>query len=170
MSKRLQKPKSGPGWIYVLDNCLGHYKIGRTNELHTRMKQLHIQLPFRVILYYAYQVDNAIQAEQELHDFYHERRLNGEWFALTEDDLDQIAFFANYSGVYESQGEYKYDPLKGAAVVDEYRVLGWEDKLLPPMDGDELWWEIAAITDCDDESWMEACDSIREAMRGVNEA
>lgn len=92
------------GWIYVLDDGQGHYKIGRTNSLDGRMKRLKIQLPFAVTIAYACEVDDPVAAEKYLHQLFADRRMNGEWFALGKPDFGPIAEIASGRHVYEENG------------------------------------------------------------------
>lgn len=99
------------GWIYVLDNGMGHYKIGRTFHFGKRMKQLHIHLPFPVTVAYCFHDEDCVETEKALHEILAHRRLNGEWFALELDDFKEIYEMAGYNGYWESKsGEFLLDP------------------------------------------------------------
>lgn len=63
-------------------------KVGRTNNLQTRITTLAIQLPFRVNLHAAYRVCHSEIMERHIHDYFADKRMNGEWFKLSEDDLE----------------------------------------------------------------------------------
>jgi hypothetical protein len=89
------------GWIYVLDNNLGHYKIGRAEVLDKRIRQLKIQLPFPVNIAYCFQTRHHKQVESDLHKHFKHRRLNGEWFELDFEDFVYITELAQCSGYYE---------------------------------------------------------------------
>lgn len=103
------------GWIYVLDNGMGHYKIGRTFYFAKRMKQLHVHLPFPVTVAYCFHDDDCISTEKWLHKKLSHRRLNGEWFALDIDDFAIIYELASYTGYWESRsGEFLPDPFMPA--------------------------------------------------------
>lgn len=100
------------GWVYVLDNDMGHYKIGRTASLNARMKQLHVHLPFPVSIAYCFLTDDCHRDEKALHLIFADKRLNGEWFALDLDDFGFIYEMANYSGYWETRsGEMELDPM-----------------------------------------------------------
>lgn len=77
--------KDGPGFIYILQ-AGRWFKIGRTTDLGRRLKELRIQLPFKASLVYAAEVPQVKGCEQILHELFAKRRLNGEWFALTDAD------------------------------------------------------------------------------------
>lgn len=78
-------------WIYVLDDGLGHYKIGRTDNLDVRVRNLGIQLPIKARVALAFQVDDAASAERYFHLFFEYLRCNGEWFRLDRDALDWLS-------------------------------------------------------------------------------
>ena len=101
--------KTERGWIYVLDDGMGHFKIGWAYNLDRRVKDLKIQLPFKVRVAYAFETDNPRQVESILHRYFADRRLNGEWFALKDNprtngeyDFDAITYLANDSGIFEN--------------------------------------------------------------------
>lgn len=77
------------GFVYVL-RAGPYFKIGRTVDLDTRVKQLKIQLPFAADLEHSIEC----QAHEESEKYWHERfqglRVNGEWFALTPEALEEI--------------------------------------------------------------------------------
>lgn len=72
-------------YVYVLKSE-SYYKIGRTNELHRRMGELKIQLPFRAELFKVFNTDNSKALEKHFHRIYAEYRANGEWFILSDYD------------------------------------------------------------------------------------
>lgn len=78
------------GFIYCLHDQLGHYKLGLTKHLNNRIKQLSTQPPFELSLEFSFKVLFARDYEASLHRRYAEKRLHGEWFDLTPDDLRDI--------------------------------------------------------------------------------
>jgi len=88
------RPYSGihskKGYIYVLRADNGMCKIGQTTQLNDRIKQLGIQLPYELELVHVIGTDHVINAEQLLHNRYAEKRQRGEWFALSDADLEDI--------------------------------------------------------------------------------
>ncbi len=99
------------GWIYVLDDQLGHYKIGKAADLNRRVKQLRIQLPYPVTIHYAFQTTDQHSDEQVLHELFATKRLNGEWFRLDLEDLATIYEHCDFTGFYEWGGQLVADPL-----------------------------------------------------------
>lgn len=78
------------GYVYILSDGLGHYKIGRTKHLTNRIKQLSTQPPFAITLIAAFTVVHTAHIEKMLHETYAEQRLNGEWFSLSQSDIDDM--------------------------------------------------------------------------------
>jgi hypothetical protein len=77
------------GWIYMLQagNC---FKIGKATKLDRRIYQLKIQLPYKVELVHAIRTDDIDHAERHWHKRFDSRRLNGEWFELTTNDVQEF--------------------------------------------------------------------------------
>ncbi len=77
------------GWIYMLQagNC---YKIGKATKLDRRIYQLKIQLPFKVELVHAIRTDDIDHAERHWHRRFEAKRMNGEWFELTTNDVQEF--------------------------------------------------------------------------------
>jgi len=89
-------PEIRRGFIYILraDNNL--YKIGRAKRVDERVKQLGLILPYELEIVASFETDDMYLAEKQLHNGYRDRRIRGEWFALTDFDvrrLNQIRFY-----------------------------------------------------------------------------
>ena len=87
---RPDSPDAGPvGFVYLLQ--VGrHYKIGKTNSVGRRERELAIQLPERARLVHQIATDDPTGIERYWHDRFGDRRGNGEWFVL--DAADVAAF------------------------------------------------------------------------------
>lgn len=100
--RRAIPQSSTEGWVYVLDNQMGHYKIGKSTDLTNRIRSLKIQLPFPVIVAYVFRDENCHEAERALHKLFAGKRKNGEWFGLDSiHDLGLVMELANWTGWYE---------------------------------------------------------------------
>lgn len=64
-----------------------HFKVGRSDELERRVKQISVQLPESVTLEHAIRTDDPPGIEAYWHRRFAERRAKGEWFKLTPADL-----------------------------------------------------------------------------------
>ena len=75
------------GFIYVLSDGQGHFKIGRTKCLSSRVKQLSAQPPFEIKLIGAFRAVNAAYFERAEHVRLAASRKRGEWFTLTAEQV-----------------------------------------------------------------------------------
>lgn len=78
------------GYVYLLKSPTGAYKIGRTKDPTNRLKTFEVKLPFEVDYVCVIQSNDMYGLEADLHAYYADKRINGEWFALTSDDVEQI--------------------------------------------------------------------------------
>jgi hypothetical protein len=90
-SKRGERTPA-PGHVYVIEGN-GLYKIGRTTRLANRLRHFSTLFPFPITLVTAIQADDPVELEKKLHERFGQRRRNGEWFALSEADLEYIRRF-----------------------------------------------------------------------------
>ncbi len=80
--------------IYIIKTSKRLYKIGKTQDLQKRIASYHTHLPivFRVVR--QYMVENIDELEEALHVVFQHKRVKGEWFELSNDELiicDNIA-------------------------------------------------------------------------------
>ena len=81
----------------------GPIKIGRSNDVEKRLKQLQTASAEKLKILWVYDADNDKETEIELHEELKSERINGEWFKPSEqvffiinnhcDDLRLIDFF-----------------------------------------------------------------------------
>lgn len=74
------------GDVYLL-RVGKHYKVGRSNAYGRRERELAIQLPERATTVHVIKTDDPEGIEAYWHRRFAARRGNGEWFALTPEDV-----------------------------------------------------------------------------------
>lgn len=87
---KVKKKSEKPGYVYLLKSDKGFWKIGRTVDPENRGKTFGIQLPFEVSFECLIKADNMMLLEAELHHRFDHKRINGEWFDLTPEDVEYI--------------------------------------------------------------------------------
>lgn len=85
------KPTTGAraGVVYVLKSAMG-YKVGRTNNVPARMRAFGVKLPFIYTIPLCAWFDDCHAAEKRYHTLFADKHINGEWFNLTDQDIQQI--------------------------------------------------------------------------------
>lgn len=64
-----------------------YYKIGKTNDTVRRGQELKVQLPERVHLIHSIKTDDPSGVEAYWHRRFESKRMQGEWFDLSTDDI-----------------------------------------------------------------------------------
>lgn len=69
----------------------GYTKIGRTNDLHSRLSTFGAKLPFKFQIVHIIETNDSRTIEHNLHKHFAKQRVNNsEWFSLTPDDVRWI--------------------------------------------------------------------------------
>lgn len=77
------------GVVYLLE-CEGFYKIGITDDVRKRLSQIQTSTPFNVKLIHSIPLANAWLLEKHLHERFAKKRVRGEWFKLSSDDVNTV--------------------------------------------------------------------------------
>lgn len=80
--------------VYILKTGKNLYKIGKTQDLQKRITSYHTHLPILFRIVRQYPAQNMTALEESLHVIFQHKRIKGEWFELSHDDIticDNIA-------------------------------------------------------------------------------
>ena len=76
------------GFVYIIQSESGHYKIGKsTGDPSKRVRSLQTGSPFDLTLILKIKSSNCHRLEADIHDRFASKRIRGEWFTLSTDDL-----------------------------------------------------------------------------------
>lgn len=89
-----------PALVYILseEKINPLYKIGVTKNVKRRINQLKTEYayPVKVIMSFLCKEEDRFIIEKYLHQAFAEKRMNGEWFNLTNDDIEYLNEFKPY--------------------------------------------------------------------------
>lgn len=94
-NKKNLATKDRSGYVYLLKGDRGFYKIGRAKNPKDRMKTFGVTLPFDVEFECVIKASNMYELEAALHRYFVDKRGEGEWFSLSDQDVKRIKGMAN---------------------------------------------------------------------------
>lgn len=79
-------------YVYLIRDVsvTGAYKIGLTTKPSRRLIDFIVKLPFRVHIVHVQEVSDSRIAETYLHRTYKQKHVDGEWFMLSDDEVEQL--------------------------------------------------------------------------------
>lgn len=87
-SEAIADDRPTPGYVYLMRHgSAREFKIGRTSNPIRRAGEVGIELPQRLEPLHVIETDDPGGVEAYWHRRFAEKRLNGEWFALTTQDI-----------------------------------------------------------------------------------
>lgn len=83
------KRKEDIGYIYIIE-CNQYYKIGKTKNIKSRLWTIQADTPYEINLIYNKEFPDYHTIEKELHKKFKHIHHKGEWFKLTNEDINYI--------------------------------------------------------------------------------
>lgn len=89
LARRRAEPK--PGFVYILKAFNSDLrKIGRTTDPANRLHTFEVKLPFHVSYELVIKSPDAKKLERDLHQRFASARTDGEWFLLSDSDINDL--------------------------------------------------------------------------------
>jgi Meiotically up-regulated gene 113 len=86
------------GYVYLVRHgTRREFKIGRTNNLLRREGEIGVELPLKVSPMHVIKTDDPAGVEAYWHRRFSKKRLNGEWFTLSAEDVRAFKRWKNIS-------------------------------------------------------------------------
>lgn len=92
--KKPIKDRDKSGHVYLIQSPTGAWKIGRTSNPEDRMATFGLRLPIEVKYVCLIPTDDMYALERKLQSKYIDKLINGEWFALSPADVEEIKALA----------------------------------------------------------------------------
>jgi len=90
-SLKASHSKAKPGIVYLIrENQGGFFKIGKSTDFKRRKSSLNLHLPVGYEVIHTINTQDIDRLERELHARFASKRMQGEWFDLTEEDVVSV--------------------------------------------------------------------------------
>lgn len=80
---------SYPGKVYIIKGDK-YFKIGKSRDFEARLRLFNLTLPFKVEVFHTIETNDCTTLESYFHKLFAAKRVNGEWFILSPDELNFI--------------------------------------------------------------------------------
>lgn len=87
---RCSKHRSPTETLYIIMDSHGSYKIGVTGDLARRLKTLRTANPYDLRVVFSLSGEGVLAIERDLHRVFAEKRINSEWFLLSDEDVEFV--------------------------------------------------------------------------------
>lgn len=85
-----ERIKEESGYVYLVRAESGEYKIGRSKNVHARIRNFATLAPFDFELIHSFPAHIFWKAEKNLQNRFHSKRIKGEWYRLEQADVEAI--------------------------------------------------------------------------------
>ena len=89
-NNKYKRQRGSKGFIYLIKDSDGYYKIGRATNLQVRLRKYYSENAKEVELIDHVYVDDYIAKEIEVQKKYDDKHFRGEWFNLDSSDEKEI--------------------------------------------------------------------------------
>lgn len=89
LSMGKEKDENVVGYIYIVESG-GYHKIGKAMSVRNRVGELQVGNPNPIQIVLQKEVVNVGQIEKDLLDLFKDKKVRGEWFQLTDEDIKLI--------------------------------------------------------------------------------
>lgn len=93
--EKLKSDIGQPGHIYLI-HCQNYYKIGKSKNYNSRKKHFDTIMPLETDLIHSFQTNDMNYAEKYLHNKYKHLHHKGEWFNLTQKEINEICSISDF--------------------------------------------------------------------------
>ena len=92
LMKRKLLPQTTPGYVYLIKSG-DYYKIGKAKHLSNRVKAHQTSSPNKIELVLNKRVEDYSAVETKLLEMFTTKRVRGEWFRLSREDIGEISLY-----------------------------------------------------------------------------